>query len=226
MQHIRFTPIAALVPLMLAAAALAQGGASASPAESTGGEAAASATAAAAAPSATERAALDLVRALEQTAFGTWLKEHQVAWNAMVVAALLVLGFVLKLVLARVLGAVVAFFTTRGRIGFEAAVLRPAGLPYVIESGTIRNSLDVHLVNKRSEAQAYAIDVVAPAGVAVIQPVPRPEVAGLADAHIPLVLTMPTASYEGDGKVAITIRSLGEGGDAKTVTIPFLGAKK
>jgi miniconductance mechanosensitive channel len=108
MQHIRFTPIAALVPLMLAAAALAQGGASASPAESTGGEAAASATAAAAAPSATERAALDLVRALEQTAFGTWLKEHQVAWNAMVVAALLVLGFVLKLVLARVLGAVVA----------------------------------------------------------------------------------------------------------------------
>ena len=125
-----------------------------------------------------------------------------------------------------VLGAIVAFLTTRGRIGFEAAVLRPAGLPYVIEDGTIRNTLDVHLVNKRSEAQTYAITVTPPAGVSAIVPIPRPEVAGLGDAHLPLVLTMPTASYQGDGKAHVTIVSEGNASDTKTITVPFLGAKK
>ena len=61
-----------------------------------------------AAPSATERAALDIVEAIQRTPFGTWLREHSAAWNAMVVAALLAIGFALKLVLQRVLAVVVA----------------------------------------------------------------------------------------------------------------------
>ena len=55
-------------------------------------------------PTATERAALDLVRAVEQTEFGGWLKQHQAAWNGMVVGALLVFGLALKLALMRLLG--------------------------------------------------------------------------------------------------------------------------
>ena len=39
------------------------------------------------APTATERAALDLVAAIQETPFGTWLHEHALAWNAMAIAA-------------------------------------------------------------------------------------------------------------------------------------------
>ena len=60
--------------------------------------------AAVAAPTATERAALEIVESIQETEFGAWLKQHQVAWNAIVVGALLAIGFVLKLALMRVLG--------------------------------------------------------------------------------------------------------------------------
>ncbi|MFM2164196.1 MAG: hypothetical protein RL325_633 [Planctomycetota bacterium] len=60
------------------------------------------------APTATERATLELVQSIQDTRFGAWLQEHQVAWNAIAIASLLVLGFALKLVLQRVLAAVFA----------------------------------------------------------------------------------------------------------------------
>lgn len=60
------------------------------------------------APTATERAALDLVESIQATTFGAWLREHALAWNAIVLAALLAFGFVLKLVLQRVLATVLA----------------------------------------------------------------------------------------------------------------------
>ena len=59
-------------------------------------------------PTATERATLELVQSIQRTRFGTWLQEHRIAWNAIAIASLLVLGFALKLVLQRVLAAVFA----------------------------------------------------------------------------------------------------------------------
>ncbi|MEY4119046.1 MAG: hypothetical protein RLZZ116_2374 [Planctomycetota bacterium] len=60
------------------------------------------------APTATERAALDIVESIQDTEFGAWLKQHQVAWNGIVIGVLLVLGFLLKLVLMRILGPLLA----------------------------------------------------------------------------------------------------------------------
>jgi miniconductance mechanosensitive channel len=71
-------------------------------------------TAPAVEPTATERAALELVRAVEQTALGSWLREHPVAWNALAIVALFAIGFALKLVLQRVLGTVIARALERG----------------------------------------------------------------------------------------------------------------
>lgn len=56
------------------------------------------------APTATEEAALEIVESIQETEFGAWLKQHQVAWNAMVIGALLIVGFILKLALMRLLG--------------------------------------------------------------------------------------------------------------------------
>ncbi|MEY2716302.1 MAG: hypothetical protein RIT24_2645 [Planctomycetota bacterium] len=59
-------------------------------------------------PTATERAALDLVESIQDTDFGAWLKQHQFAWNAIAIGVLLALGFALKLILMRVLGPLLA----------------------------------------------------------------------------------------------------------------------
>ena len=60
------------------------------------------------APTATERAALDLVESIQDTEFGAWLKQHQIAWNAIAIGALLALGSALKLMLIQVLGSLLA----------------------------------------------------------------------------------------------------------------------
>lgn len=49
-----------------------------------------------------------IVRALDDTEFGEWLREHEVLWNVIVVGTLLALGVVINLVLRRVLSTIVA----------------------------------------------------------------------------------------------------------------------
>ena len=56
----------------------------------------------------TERAVIDLAAAIEQTSVGTWLRAHAVAWNAIAAAALIAIGFAMKLVLQRVLQSLLA----------------------------------------------------------------------------------------------------------------------
>ena len=56
----------------------------------------------------TERAVIDLAAAIEQTSVGTGLRSHVVAWNAIAAAALIAIGFAMKLVLQRVLQSLLA----------------------------------------------------------------------------------------------------------------------
>ena len=58
-------------------------------------------------PDPTQEALLSAVRAIESTAFGQWLREHPVAWNAIAFAATVVLALVLSAVLSRTLRAIV-----------------------------------------------------------------------------------------------------------------------
>ena len=76
--------------------------------QAAGAQPAAPAPAATAAPDPTQEAMLRLVRNLEQTDFGEWLKQHEIAWNLMAVGALFVLGFGLNLLLRRVIGVTLA----------------------------------------------------------------------------------------------------------------------
>jgi miniconductance mechanosensitive channel len=66
------------------------------------------APAVAAPPDPAQEAMLRIVRALEDTAFGQWLREHEVLWNLIAIGSLIALGFVLNLVLRRVLSTIVA----------------------------------------------------------------------------------------------------------------------
>lgn len=52
-------------------------------------------------------ATLEIVKAIDDTALGAWLREHQAAWNAIAIGVLFVLGFVIALVLRRTLDTLV-----------------------------------------------------------------------------------------------------------------------
>ena len=58
-------------------------------------------------PDAMREATLDVVEAIEETSFGQWLREHPAAWNAIAIASLVAIGFLLHLAICRLLGAVV-----------------------------------------------------------------------------------------------------------------------
>ncbi|MCX5650347.1 MAG: mechanosensitive ion channel family protein [Planctomycetota bacterium] len=52
-------------------------------------------------------ATLDIVEAIGDTSFGAWLREHQVAWNAIAIGVLFVLGFAVALLMRRALDTLV-----------------------------------------------------------------------------------------------------------------------
>ena len=135
-----------------------------------------------------------------------------------------------RLVLYTVLlvaGAVVAFFATRTRTDFEVTASRLRGAPYTIDAGALQNAFDLHLVNKRGERQVFLVSVEAPAGADVVLPVSRVQVEPLADAHVPVFLTMPQALFHGDSPARFRVSREASGGrDVVLVPVKFLGAAK
>jgi miniconductance mechanosensitive channel len=70
-----------------------------------------------------QEAVLSAVRAIESTAFGQWLREHPVAWNAIAFAAIVVLALVLSALLSRVLRAIVRATLVRAHKDALAAAI-------------------------------------------------------------------------------------------------------
>ena len=70
-----------------------------------------------------QEAVLSAVRAIESTAFGQWLREHPVAWNAIAFAAIVVLALVLSVLLSRVLRAIVRATLVRAHKDALAAAI-------------------------------------------------------------------------------------------------------
>jgi cytochrome c oxidase accessory protein FixG len=123
-------------------------------------------------------------------------------------------------------GALVAAFALRSRRDFEAQIARLPGAPYVLEGDTVRNSFQLHLVNKRKGREAFALAVEAPPQAAVVLPLPRVEIDGLGDARVPLFVSMPRAAFERDAPLRVVVRREGApAGEAFAARATFLGAK-
>ena len=122
-----------------------------------------------------------------------------------------------------VVGAVVAFVSTRGRTDFEANLLRLPGEPYTVTDGVVRDALQLHLVNKLAAAETYRIDVEPVDGMQVVLPMPDIPLASLADMRVPIFLSMPRAKFHGDFKVHVTIRRDGVTDEKIDVVGTFLG---
>jgi cytochrome c oxidase accessory protein FixG len=74
------------------------------------------------------------------------------------------------------------------RVPFEANVLRPVGVPWVIEGDQVRNQIEVHLVNKRAERRSYHLSLEGPVGLQAQFGQTDVTLASLAHARIPVVL--------------------------------------
>ncbi|MDI9404743.1 MAG: mechanosensitive ion channel, partial [Limnohabitans sp.] len=110
MQH--FAPTVA--PRVLSSFAFTQEGSTASTVATEPAVTTAVTTPVTAAPAdPAQEAMLRMVKALEETAFGQWLREHELLWNALAIAALFAIGFALALGVRVVLGTVIGKIAAR-----------------------------------------------------------------------------------------------------------------
>ncbi len=123
-----------------------------------------------------------------------------------------------------VVGMVVAFLTVRTRKDFEATLLRfPGAEPYTIDDGSVRNALQLHLVNKRTAPERYRVAVDPTEGMSVVLPMTTVVVAALGDARVPMFLSVPRQQFRREFSVRVRIvHDDGLGGTA-VVTGTFLG---
>jgi cytochrome c oxidase accessory protein FixG len=120
-------------------------------------------------------------------------------------------------------GAVVAFVATSKRTDFEAALLRLPGTPYVVESGVLRNALELHVVNKRATDETYRIEVEPIAGMSAVVPMASVAVPALGGVHVPVFLSIPRDQFHGDLTFRIRVTRGGHASDTIAVNGTFLG---
>jgi len=128
-----------------------------------------------------------------------------------------------------VIGAVVATFAFRGRVPFEANIVRLAGTPYTRESGVIRNAFELHVVNKRGTAVSFEVEAKAEPDLAFVIPIDRFDLEPLASRRIPVFVTMDQSKFTNDRPFTVRIRGVEHGTSPSTVESQakavFLGAR-
>jgi cytochrome c oxidase accessory protein FixG len=122
-----------------------------------------------------------------------------------------------------VVGAVVAFMATRRRSDFEVAMLRLPGEPYTMDGGQVRNALQLHVVNKRSDTATYAIEVEPADGMSVTLPMPTVTLSALSDVRVPVFVSVPRERFHGDFPVHVRVVRTDDARDSLRVTGRFLG---
>lgn len=128
------------------------------------------------------------------------------------------------------LGAVVAAFAFRGRVPFEANIVRLGGTPYTREGGTIRNAFELHVVNKRGEAATFQVEAASDPDLAFVIPIATFDLEPLASRRIPVFITMAQSSFTTDRPFSIRVRGHVDPKDPNATVdhdarAVFLGAK-
>jgi len=121
------------------------------------------------------------------------------------------------------IGATVAVVTTSRRTDFEANLLRLQGASFTLSGDDVRDSLDLHVVNKVARARSFKIEVEPVDGMQVVLPLSTVSLPSLGNAHAPLFLTMPRSRFHGAFKVHVAIVAEDEPARAVNVVGTFLG---
>lgn len=122
-----------------------------------------------------------------------------------------------------VIGLVVATFAFRSHTNFEANLLRPHGAPFAVTEGQVRNTFDLHLVNKYAEPVTYRLEGVAGDGLTYILPIPEVTLDSLAGRHIPVMVSVAEGEMEPRMRAHVRVVPVGHEEDAIVVDDPFVG---
>jgi cytochrome c oxidase accessory protein FixG len=122
------------------------------------------------------------------------------------------------------IGLSVASVAMTRRSDFEVHALRTRGMPYTIEDGTIRNLLQVNVQNKGKERRVFTIrlDAAGRGDLSTVIAEPRLVLDGLADATVPIFLTIRQDAYENAFPLTIAVRDSASG-EERQVEARFLG---
>ena len=107
---------------------------------------------------------------------------------------------------------------------FEANILRLPGLPYVMETGKIRNSFELHMVNKRGGEETYDIKAEPAPGLSFVIATPEVTLPSLGQARVPVFITNDQSQRRGDFLVHLSVHRRGAPeGERVIVKAKFVG---
>jgi cytochrome c oxidase accessory protein FixG len=104
-----------------------------------------------------------------------------------------------------VLGATVAFFAAHRRTEFEVSLLRLQGAPFALVGDDVRDSLDLHIVNKVAAPRTFRIVVDPVDGMQVVLPLSTVSLPAMGSAHAPFFLSMSRARVHGNFPVRVNV---------------------
>lgn len=119
-------------------------------------------------------------------------------------------------------GLVVATTSFARRTSFEANLLRAQGPPFVVDDGVVRNTFNIHLVNKSPQEATLLLTAVAGAGLEYVVPVPEVQLASLASTNVPVIVTAELAAVREGAEVRLTATMRGQDGEKRELEAPFL----
>jgi cytochrome c oxidase accessory protein FixG len=108
-----------------------------------------------------------------------------------------------------------------GRTPFEANVIRLGGVPWVVDGDTIRNQVEIHLINKRQQPRRFRIQVLGPVAIRALVVQPELELAPMAQARIPTMLVARRKDLRPGERLTVVVEDR-ESGDARRTPLSFL----
>ena len=126
------------------------------------------------------------------------------------------------------LGCVVFGRSVTRRAPFEANVIRPPGAAFVVDNGAVRNLIQLHVVNKLPERAKFTVRGITAGGEVTIAQ-QELEIESLQDQRIPVVISIPSASFHAGAEVEFEVTAQHEG-ERESITVrtkaPVLGPSK
>lgn len=125
---------------------------------------------------------------------------------------------------AATIGLSVAAFTISRRVNFEANVVRPPGMPFIVSDGQVTNPVLLHLVSKRREPMTLRLSVESP--VPVVTNMPATITLGPEESRVvPAVLRFDANTTVPPGAVATFTIVAEDDGSTKKPTAPLMAPR-
>jgi cytochrome c oxidase accessory protein FixG len=103
-------------------------------------------------------------------------------------------------------------FGVGGRTPFEANLVRAPGVPWVLEGDTVRNQIEVHLVNKHAAPARFRLSIVAPFAAEIRGAPTEIALPSLGDTRVPVVAsTRRSALHPGRNVLTVRVEDLTSG---------------